>query len=58
MTIEERNAEILRLLAERTQANTISRAVARKALIADGIYTQKGKVRAEYGGEPKPKDAA
>jgi hypothetical protein len=53
MTLEQRNAEIFKLLKEQTKRNTVSRAAARAALIDEGIYTKKGKVRAEYGGEPR-----
>lgn len=50
MTIEQRNAEILRILAERTKANTASPERARAALISEGIYTAKGNLRAQFGG--------
>lgn len=53
MTLEQRNAEIGRILKAQTKQNTASRAVARAALIDEGIYTKKGKVRAIFGGEPK-----
>ena len=50
MTIEQRNAEILRILAERTKANTASPERARADLISEGIYTAKGNLRAQFGG--------
>lgn len=58
MTHQQRNAAILKLLETYTQKTTISRAVARKALIEEGIYTKKGKLRVEFGGERKAAKAA
>ena len=53
MTVAQRNAEILRLLAQQTKLNTASKAAARASLIAEGIYTKKGALRVEYGGKSK-----
>jgi hypothetical protein len=58
MTLKQRNAHILKLLEEQTRRNTRSRKAAREALIEEGIYTQKGKIRKEYGGEPRKPAAA
>jgi hypothetical protein len=58
MTLEQRNAEIAKILREQTKRNTVSRAVARAALIDEGIYTKKGKIRAVFGGEPKKEPEA
>lgn len=57
MTLEQRNAAILKVLAEQTKRKTASRAKARAALIKEGIYTPKGNLRAKFGGG-KPKTAA
>jgi hypothetical protein len=53
MTHAERNAAILRLLEDHTREHTTSRKVARDGLIAEGIYTRKGKLKVEFGGEAK-----
>lgn len=53
MQLDDRNVVILGLLRQRTERNTISRKKAREALISDGIYTAKGKLRKEYGGKGK-----
>lgn len=53
MTLAQRNAEIAKILKEQTKLNTASRAAARASLIGEGIYTKRGKVRAEFGGEPR-----
>ncbi len=58
MTLAQRNAEILKILEEQTERNTVSKAAARASLIADGIYTKKGTIRAEFGGERKENVAA
>jgi hypothetical protein len=57
MTLEQRNAAILKVLAEQTKAMTASPEAARKALIKEGIYTAKGNLRAKFGGG-KAKTAA
>lgn len=53
MTDAQRRLAIQSLIAKHTAANTVSKAVARESLIKEGIYTQKGKLRVEFGGEPK-----
>lgn len=53
MTHAQRNEAIRKLIERRTKENTASRQAAREALIEDGIYTKEGKLRAEYGGDPK-----
>lgn len=50
MTLEQRNAAILKVLAEQTKRKTKSAATARDALIKEGIYTSKGNLRAKFGG--------
>lgn len=50
MTLEQRNAEILRALAEQTKRNMKSPAAARAALIKEGIYTANGNLRTKFGG--------
>ncbi|MEE4451665.1 hypothetical protein [Novosphingobium resinovorum] len=57
MTLKQRNADIAKILKDQTKANTASRASARASLIAEGIYTKSGKIRAEFGGEPKKANA-
>ena len=53
MTLAQRNTEILKILEEQTKRNTVSKKAARASLIGEGIYTKKGKLRVEFGGEPK-----
>lgn len=53
MTEEKRRAAIKILIAKRTVANTASKAVARAALIEEGIYTKDGKLQAKFGGRQK-----
>lgn len=50
MLREERNSRIMAHIAEYTRVNTVSRAVARAALIREGIYTQEGELMPEFGG--------
>ncbi len=50
MTLEKRNQEILKALAEQTKRNMKSPATARAALIKEGIYTANGNLRAKFGG--------
>ena len=57
MTLEQRNAAILKVLAEQTKQKSKSAATARAALIKEGIYTPKGNLRAKFGGG-KAKTAA
>lgn len=58
MTDTERNTAIKKLVADYTAANTKDRQTARKSLINEGIYTKKGNLRAEFGGEPKKEKTA
>jgi hypothetical protein len=58
MTQTERNRLILEGIKKLTDAAMESPKTARKALISGGIYTKKGKLRAEYGGEPKKSRSA
>jgi hypothetical protein len=53
MTHAQRNQKILDAIAEETARASQSRKIARETLIAEGIYTTKGKLRVEYGGESK-----
>lgn len=58
MTQAQRNAAILEWLKTFTEQNTTSKTVAREGLIAEGIYTRKGKLRVEYGGKSKKVNSA
>ncbi len=51
MTHAQRNRKILDAIAEETKRAVASKKSAREALIKEGIYTKKGKLRAEFGGE-------
>lgn len=51
MTHAQRNEKILRAIAEQTVRAVVSKKTARDTLISEGIYTKKGKLRAEFGGE-------
>ena len=53
MTHSQRNEAIRDLLEAHTKKATSSKAAARDGLIAEGLYTKKGKLRVEYGGERK-----
>ena len=53
MTDEQRHTAILALIKEHTDANTQSKKAAREGLIKEGIYTSRGKLRVEFGGEQK-----
>ncbi|MFZ5747746.1 MAG: hypothetical protein ACOY45_08805 [Pseudomonadota bacterium] len=57
MTLAQRNGEILRIPDAQTKRNTVSKAVARAALIDEGLYTKKGKLRVAFGGKSKKADA-
>lgn len=46
----QRNEKILKTIAERTKQALASKQAAREMLIKEGIYTKKGKLRAEFGG--------
>ena len=58
MTHAERNAKLLAIIAEETKRAVASQGTARNTLIAEGIYTKKGKLRVEFGGERKKATAA
>ena len=53
MTNAQRNKVILTAIAEETSRALSSRATARETLIKEGIYTSRGKLRVEFGGESK-----
>ena len=55
MTHQQRNQKILEAIAEETGRALASKKVARQTLIAEGIYTTRGKLRVEFGGESKKK---
>jgi hypothetical protein len=50
MSKNERNQLILAKIKETTERGLKSKAAARKILIAEGIYTEKGNLRKEFGG--------
>jgi hypothetical protein len=50
MNDAQRRLAILNLIERRTAEDMTSKAAARESLIRDGIYTQKGKLRSEFGG--------
>jgi len=58
MTDAQRREAILKIIKKKTEKMTVSKATARKALIDEGIYTQKGKLRAEFGGGRKKSKSA
>ena len=59
MTHAQRNQKILEAIAKETARAVSSQETARETLINEGIYTAKGKLRVEFGGEgKKPKAAA
>lgn len=51
MTHAQRNKKILDAIATETARALSSQKVARATLIKEGIYTKRGKLRAEFGGE-------
>lgn len=53
MTHQQRNQKILEAIAEQTERAVVSKKVARETLIKEGIYTAKGKLRVEFGGDSK-----
>lgn len=55
MTRAERNRLIIEAIEAETELALASRKAARDLLIRDGIYTKKGKLRVEFGGEPSKK---
>lgn len=48
MTQQERFNAILDFMEDYTVKHTVSAKAARKALIAEGIYTKRGKLRAKF----------
>lgn len=50
MTKIERNAIILAKLEETTERGLKSKMAARRILIGEGIYTDKGNLKKEFGG--------
>jgi len=58
MTHAQRNEKILKILEEQTVRITATKASAREALIKEGIYTKRGKLRAEFGGGKRAAVAA
>lgn len=58
MTHAERNQKILAAIAAETERALASKRVARETLINEGIYTAKGKLRVEFGGDGKKEDIA
>lgn len=58
MTHAQRNQKILAAIAEETARAVSSKKVARETLINEGIYTAKGKLRAEFGGGKSGRAAA
>jgi hypothetical protein len=58
MNDDVRRAKILEQIEKYTAANSATKTLAMSALVRTGIYTKKGKLRAEFGGGGKVKDAA
>lgn len=56
MAIRERNQKILQAIEAKTKRVLVSKKAARDSLIEEGIYTKKGKLRAEFGGKKPKKD--
>jgi hypothetical protein len=50
MDQKERNKKIIAAIKAETTRATASKSTARAALINEGIYTVKGKLKAEFGG--------
>ena len=48
MTDASRRAAVLEVIRSKTAANTTTKACARAVLVAEGIYTKKGELRAEF----------
>lgn len=51
MTKAERNARITKLIEARTKRGLRSKRAAREMLISEGIYTQRGNLKKEFGGQ-------
>jgi hypothetical protein len=56
MTHAQRNQKILAAIEAETSRALVSKKVARDTLIKEGIYTTKGKLRAEFGGKTRKKE--
>ena len=50
MTIDQRNAAILKALKDQTRENTRSKKAARAALVNGSIYTAGGNLKPQFGG--------
>jgi hypothetical protein len=50
MTNQQRNEKIIKAIEEAKAKALVSKKKARELLISEGIYTAKGKLRAEFGG--------
>lgn len=55
VTRAERNRMIIEAMEAETERALVSRKAARDLLISEGIYTKKGKLRVEFGGESSKK---
>ncbi|MEK6540538.1 MAG: hypothetical protein AABZ45_00290 [Pseudomonadota bacterium] len=51
MTHAQRNQKILYAISVETARALTSKKIARETLVGEGIYTVKGKLRVEYGGD-------
>lgn len=58
MNDDVRRIKILAHIDQYTAERTATKALAKRTLIETGIYNQKGKLRVEFGGKVKAKDAA
>lgn len=58
MTDAKRLETIKTLIKEHTKANTANKKAARAALVKEGIYTAKGRLRVEFGGQTRKTKAA
>jgi hypothetical protein len=58
MTRAERNRKIIEAMEAETTRALVSRQAARELLIKDGIYTKKGELRVEFGGERAKKKSS
>ena len=56
MTHAQRNQKILKAIEAKTARALTSKKTAREALVKEGIYTAKGKLRAEFGGKAGKKE--
>ncbi len=51
VTKGQRNERILKAIEEATAKGVVSKEKARETLMAEGIYTAKGKLKVEFGGK-------